>query len=115
MVQLFASDRLDPNMKESADKTPNKEHEMRVVVLPADEYDALSKGAGKRNGKKLPYVAIYLDVENERVVKESGLPDFIYVVPRWNMFAESQYAFSPCTMVALPDARMAQKGLLKVR
>ena len=108
MVQLFASDRLDPNMKESADKTPNKEHEMRVVVLPADEYDALSKGAGKRNGKKLPYVAIYLDVENERVVKESGLPDFIYVVPRWNMFAESQYAFSPCTMVALPDARMAQ-------
>jgi hypothetical protein len=107
MVQLFSNDRLSLNIKEAAEQTPNKEHEMRIIVLPADEYDDLAKGKGKRN-KKLPYIAIYLDVENEQVVKEAGFREFPYVVPRWNMFADSQYAFSPCTMVALPDARMAQ-------
>ena len=108
MVQRFAKDRIAPEVKEAAEKTPNKEFEMRVIVLPSDEYDEISKGEGKRSGKKLPYVAVYIDVANERVIREAGLPDFPYVVPRWTMFAESQYAFSPCTMVALPDARMSQ-------
>lgn len=108
MMQRFHKDRIAPQVKEAAEKTPNKEFEMRVVVLPADEYDELSDGESKRNNKKLPYVAVYIDVENQRVIRESGMPEFPYVVPRWNMFAESQYAFSPCTMAALPDARMSQ-------
>ena len=109
MVERFSSagDSLSSNVKEAAEKKPNDEIEMRVVVLPSDEYDLIMRGArGKKS--KLPFVVVYVDVKNQRVVRESGLPTFPYIVPRWMPFAEGQYAFSPCTMSALPDARMAQ-------
>lgn len=107
MLRKFKEDRLDPKVKEAAEKTPGQKLPMRVVVMPSDEYDMIGKDA-KRGGKKLPFVVVYIDVENRRVIREGGLPDFIYVVPRWMLFGDTQYAFSPAAMIALPDARMAQ-------
>jgi hypothetical protein len=108
MVERFGkSGALAPEVKEAAEKTPNKEFEIRVVVMPADEYDTVKEGP-KGPRKKLPYVVLYLDQAHQRVIREGGLPTFNYVVPRWSMFASTQYAFSPCAMLALPDARMAQ-------
>lgn len=112
MLRFFNSSKLDRQVKEAAQKEPNKEFPLRVVVMPADEYDMVTTYAGDYNNggkkRKLPYVVIYVDVENQRIIKEAGLPEFIYVVPRWLRFAESQYAFSPATMAGLADARMAQ-------
>lgn len=107
MFKKFREDRLDPKVKEAAEKQPGQKFPMRVVVMPADEYDLIGSEA-KRGGKKLPFVTVYIDVENRRVIREGGLPDFIYIVPRWMLFGETQYSFSPAAMLALPDARMAQ-------
>ena len=101
------SDRLSEEVKEAAEKTPHREFEMRIIVMPAKDYD-LSGPASKRGRRKLPFTIVYVDAQNGRVIREGGLPDFIYIVPRWQMFAHFQYAFSPCSMVALPDARMSQ-------
>lgn len=106
MMQRFKEDSLADAVKKAAEKDPQKEFEVRVVVMPSDEYD-LTRRKSRRGGKKLPYAVVYIDVENETVIREGSLNDFIYVVPRWNLFAETQYAFSPCAMIAIPDARLA--------
>lgn len=107
MLRKFGDKNVSQEIRDAASKTPNKEFEIRVVVMPTDEYDLINTSA-KRGGKKLPFVTVYTDVANQKVIREGGLPDFPYVVPRWHLFANTQYAFSPATMIALPDARMAQ-------
>lgn len=111
MMRQFPSSKLHTSVKEAAEKEPGREFQLRCVTLPSDEYDMVKSYAGEGyDGKKpkLPFVTVYIDVENQTVLREVGVPEFIYVVPRWHRFAESQYAFSPCTMAGLADARMAQ-------
>jgi len=110
MMMKFRADKLDPKVKEMAEKKPGQKLPMRVVVMPAEEYDLTGPEGkeGKRGSRKLPFVVVYIDVENRRVIREGGLPSFNYVVPRWMLFGETQYAFSPAAMIALPDSRMAQ-------
>lgn len=111
MVRHFSSSSLHQNVKDAAEKEPWKEFDIRVITLPADEYDIVKSYSGDTpdgKPKKLPFITVYVDVENNTVLKEVGVPQFIYVVPRWHRFAESQYAFSPASMAALADARMAQ-------
>jgi hypothetical protein len=109
IVSQFRSDRVHQSVKDAYEKEPWREFPLHVVVMPSDEYDAIIKddeGTGKKS--KLPYVIVYIDVENETIIKEAGLPEFIYVVPRWVRFSGTQYAFSPAAMTALADSRMAQ-------
>lgn len=107
LVRRFGGERnnLHESIRKAAIKEPDREFQIRVVTLPADEY---AEFTGKRAGGKLPYVIAHIDIENGCVIRDSGLVTFNYVVPRWHRFAGSQYAFSPATMTALPDARMAQ-------
>lgn len=110
MMARFPSSRLHASIKDAAEKEPGHEFPLRVVIMPSDEYDTVQTYSGDNSGKKrkLPFVMVYIDVENQTIIKEASLPEFIYVVPRWHRFAESQYAFSPATMGGLADARMAQ-------
>jgi len=107
MRQVFGEKNLDRTVKEACKKSPGQEFPIRCIVLPTEEYD-YTKSDVKRLGKKLPYVCIYIDVANSKILKESGRADFPYVVPRWHTIPGMQYAFSPCTTIALPDARMIQ-------
>lgn len=108
MIRMFGEKRVHPSVKRAAEKEPGREFKLRVVVMPTDEYDGVD-GGGKVPGKnKLPYVIVYIDAENNTILREGGLPIFIYNVPRWHLLSDSQYAFSPATTAALPDGRMAQ-------
>jgi hypothetical protein len=107
MRQVFDEKNLDRTVKEACKKNPGQEFPIRCIIMPSDEYD-YTKSDGKRNGKKLPYVMIYIDVANNKILRESGKADFSYLVPRWHTIPGMQYAFSPCTTIALPDARMIQ-------
>lgn len=71
------------------------------MVLPSDQY---------QDGKpwQAPYVSIYLDIDNQCILEEVPQHHFMYVIPRWQTVSGSQYAFSPATIVALPDARLIQ-------
>jgi hypothetical protein len=111
MVRNFPSSKLSSAVKEAAEKEPYREFDIRVITLPSDEYDMVKSYSGEGSDgkpKKHKFVTVYVDVENNCILKESGAPNFIYVVPRWHRFAESQYAFSPSTMTSLADARMSQ-------
>lgn len=102
MVKLFKN--VHSKITQAAEKDPHKEFPCRHIVLPADEYD-LEKS--KRKGAD--FVSIYIDVDNETILEEVPYLSLGYVIPRWQTVSGSQYAYSPATVVALPDARLLQQ------
>ncbi len=110
MKRAFREDSLHPAIIKAARLEPYREFEVRFVSMPTEEYDDFTSGEakGKSKGKRHPYVLCILDVDNCRIIRDSGLPVFNYAVPRWVRMTGSQYAFSPASMPALADARMAQ-------
>lgn len=85
------------------DKEPYKQINVRHIVMPADDYgeDFIGKG-------RVPWVEIYIDVDNCHCIEAVGLSYFKYIIPRWQTVSGSQYAFSPATVCGLPDARLLQ-------
>jgi hypothetical protein len=95
-------------VKECASKEPFKEIPIQHIVVPADDYD-LSKA---KNVRRLPFVSIYVDMDNEKVLEEVPVARLGYVIPRWQTVSGSQYAHSPATVIAIPDARLLQRMTL---
>jgi len=107
-IAMFGAKMVHESVTKAAKEEPNRSFGVNCIVMPTDEYDMIFSSKDKKNGKRLPYVVIYVDTENGKILKEGALSDFIYAVPRWHRISKSQYAFSPATMIALPDGRMAQ-------
>ena len=109
-ADYFGKDKLHPKMVERLDlaagRDPYQVGLIRHVVIPSDDYDTGSGPNGKRYNSK--FVSIYVDVENEHIIREEPTNHPIYVIPRWQTVSGSQYAYSPCTVAALPDARLIQ-------
>ena len=114
MKRMFREDKLHETVLRAAQKEPNKEFEIRFVTMPTDEYNDFlapvndGKSVARKPGKVFPFTLCVHDVENCLTIKEGGLVTFNYCVPRWMRMTGSQYAFSPATMAALADGRMAQ-------
>ena len=94
-------DKVSDKVNSMLEKDPYKEVNCRHIVIPSEEYDT-----GKKNAA--PYVSVYIDVDNQHVMEETPSFDRIYCLPRWQTVSGSQYAYSPATIVALPDARLIQ-------
>lgn len=78
---------------------PFDEHEVVHMVVPAEMYDEKTK---------LPYWGIWYDPANDFILDKAPLWTGYYVIPRWQTVSGSQYAYSPATVAALPDARLIQ-------
>lgn len=87
-------------LKNAAKKDPCFKVECRRVVMKAERYSDKKW--------KTPFVSVYIDVTHQEVLEESGSWDLIYAIPRWQTVSGSQYAYSPATVAALPDARLIQ-------
>jgi hypothetical protein len=100
-LRALFKDKVHPNIAKVLDKTPYREFEVVHCIIPVEAY----------NGDKTfrtKFVSIYYDVENKHIMEEVGLHAQEYVVPRWSTVSGSQYAYSPSTVAALPDARLLQ-------
>lgn len=104
LCRLFPKTVSD-TLKKLAEKEPYKEIKCRHVVLPAESYD-LDKA---KNSQRLPFVSIYVDTENDVILEETPVRTLGYVIPRWQTVSGSQYAYSPATVIALPDSRLLQQ------
>lgn len=89
---------------ERARTKPFDKFEIWHCVLPKDIYDSLD--GAERIAQ--PWVNIFFDPEHDIVLEAVGSWVFEYVIPRWETVSGSQYAHSPSTMAALPDARLKQ-------
>lgn len=103
----YFGDRVHPKMKERLSKQPFQECNVRHVVIKADEYLNMS-------GKRIlqPWMSVWIDCENNHVMREDGSWSRIYALPRWATISGSQYAYSPAALIALPDARLIQSMTL---
>lgn len=80
------------------------EVDVRHIVFKSDDYDPPE---GQKRWRQ-PWVSVYIDVENQQVIEETGLWHRFYGIPRWATLPGSQYAHSPATTIALADARLLQ-------
>lgn len=95
---------LDKRFKEG----DNAANLMRIVMKTSDYYETFSDTKKADQKIKLPYVSVYVDIENEHEIEVEGSPTLIYCIPRWQTISGSQYAYSPAVVAALPDARLIQ-------
>jgi len=91
---------VHPKVIEAAKKTPNAECECYHIMVAADLYD------GDANG--MPWRSIYYDADHEYEMESVAQKNREYVIPRWLTVSGSQYAHSPATVAALPEARLLQ-------
>lgn len=90
--------------------------EMDMYDGDIDSYDTgpdgnvakVRRGATAAERKRYPYVSIYYDTQNQHIMEAVATWNQEYVIPRWQTVSGSQYAFSPATVAALPDARLIQ-------
>ena len=101
---------ISKNVSEACIKDPEKTFDCRHVVMPSRLYDYKSP-----NGKKFPFVSLYVERESQTVLEETGLSHFPYVIPRWHTISGSQYAVSMATAIVLPDGRTMQVVIRTLR
>jgi len=84
----------------AASKTPFEEFEYLHIVCDAEMYDD--------NARNRPRWSIWWDKSHGQLVEAVPIWGRHYIVPRWQTVSSSQYAYSPATVCALPDARLIQ-------
>lgn len=109
MEQYFSDpgDSLHEQVKKALEKDPDKVFRIRHCHLPSKDYD-YTQGDKAKGRAQMPYASVYIDMDNQHLVRSAGAHEFRYVVPRWQTISSSPYAVSPAAIVALPDARMMQ-------
>ena len=95
---------VHPNVTKLLEKTPYSEVNCWHVVVPKALYETFP-GAKKF---RQPFVCLYIDCDNQHLLEEVPMWVSGYIIPRWQTVSGSQYAHSPATVAALPDARLLQ-------
>jgi len=83
-----------------------KDHPFHEV--PIHHFDITSAMYGDGQYDRFPRVQLTLDMQTETVMEIGGNMHPRYIVPRFQTIAGSPYAYSPATVVGLPDARTLQ-------
>lgn len=99
LVQLFGN-KVPSQLRERMQKEPFATVKCTHAVLPSEDFDT------KHRTK---YASVYYVKDQENaMLEELGVKIQNYIVPRWQTVSGSQYAYSPATIIALPDARLIQ-------
>ena len=111
LIEKMGKDRVHDNMlnKAKLGNDPYDKVSCFHIVMPTKQY---KKCRPETRDFITPYVSIYVDIENNHVMEEVGVWNMMYIIPRWATVSGSQYAYSPATVAALPDARLIQAQTL---
>lgn len=99
LVTLFPG-KCHENVTRLLEKKPFTKVKCYHMMVEADMYDGNSQGR--------PYWSIHYDAENMQELEAVPVWNMEYIIPRWQTVSGSQYAYSPATITALPDARLIQ-------
>lgn len=98
LKQYFGADRLHEACKKSDAKSQQDTVNCMHIYVPRDCYDV----------SDLPFVSIWVDCDHHHVIEMKPMAYGCYIAPRWATVSDSQYAYSPAIIAALPDARLYQ-------
>jgi len=99
LMRIFG-DKNAQQVKDNVSKQPFGEVECYHIIVEADVYGQEAQGK--------PYFSIYYDKAHKTLLHELPVYNREYNIPRWQTVSGSQYAYSPATVVGLPDARLIQ-------
>ena len=100
LERLFKN-KIHPKVKDLLNRNKGfEEITCMHFVVDADMWDGDARG--------MPKVSIWWDCDNNHAMEETPTWNKEYIVPRWSQVSGSQYAFSPATVAALPEARLLQ-------
>jgi len=103
---------ISPKVAELKNEEMFREIKCRRILLPADQYDLPASAT-----RGMPFVSIYVDVENQHVMEEMPLRTWPVNIRRWEFGGSlfgNQYGYSPAVVYGLPDARMLQQMMLSM-
>lgn len=98
LKQFFGADNLHKSCHGHEAKDQAKEINVYHIFVPRETYEI----------SDLPYVSLFIDIDNEHVIEKRPMAYKYYVIPRWATVSDSQYAYSPAVIAGLPDARLYQ-------
>jgi len=101
-VQRFGVEKIGRRTREALTGTaPQKAKKFKFVqlILPRDDRDA--KKMGNLN---MPFASVWIDVDSEHKISESGFEEFPLAIPRWETSPGDVYPRGPAAYSA-PDAR----------
>lgn len=103
LASLFGEKNLHPKVREclAPGRDPYTEINVRHIVMPTAQYHGETRF-------RTPLVSIFIDVDNQHLMEVTGQRVSPYVIPRWQRISGTQYAVSPATVCALPEARLLQ-------
>lgn len=101
MVEYFGKDNVHEDVAKAVGKDKMKEGDVRHIVMTSEMYGDESIDN--------PYVSIFIDVKNDKALEIKGINNKYYVIPRFKTIPGSPFAYSPATVVGLPDARSMQE------
>lgn len=109
MAHWFGEAKLPEAAKEALKKKDTTtEFKVRHIFIPIELYEPY---------RKFPKGAKWADVyvtEDGTILQENPAFTFDYIVPRWQTVSGHFYAFSPATIIALPQARMLQRMMMTI-
>lgn len=100
-VKFFGLENLDEQIQEKYKdvKTWNEKIKILYAVYPREEYDPTLQ-----NAQNKPYAAVYVDVERNKVIQESGYDEMPFAVFEWDRISGLAYSNSPA-MTGMPDIK----------
>jgi hypothetical protein len=104
LVRMFPG-KVHRQVNDLNEKTPFETVECLHIVCPANMYDKSTSA---------PRWSIYYDVTHNHLMLDTPLKGRYYIIPRWQTVSDSQYSYSPATVIALPDARLLQAMTLSL-
>ncbi len=91
---------VSEKVKNLASKNPFDKINCVHIVCDADLFSDDSKGR--------PFFSVAYDIDHESTLEAIPVYNREYIIPRWQTISGSQYAYSPASITALPDARVIQ-------
>jgi hypothetical protein len=109
MAHLFGEGKLPQAAKNALKAKDTKtKFKTRHIFIPLDLYEPYRKfPAGAK------WADIYIN-EDGVLLQENPAFTFDYIVDRWATVSGHFYAFSPATIIALPQARMLQRMMMTI-
>lgn len=102
MLELYRyfGGKVHPEVAKNYSRKPFEEVDVYHIVVDAEMYADDARGR--------PRWSIYYDRTHDHLMEAIPVFNPEYVIPRWQTVSGSQYAYSPATIAALPDARLIQ-------
>lgn len=106
LINRFGKENLSENILMSADDVQGQHQEVKILhaVFPRKDFEA-----EKLDNKNMAYASYYIDLDNNKIVEESGYHELPFSVLIWEKIPCSAYGDSPARK-AIPDMRLLNKA-----